>query len=108
MGNSLLSSVALILTTAASLATVGGVLFGVIVYRRQMKAQVFLAYTARYEAIMSSYPAEARVARLDAAHALPPSTPELSLCILSTAEKIAHFRRSEVAHSGSGREPCLR
>jgi hypothetical protein len=66
----------------ASLATVAGVLLGVRVYRRQINAQLFLAYTERYEAIISGFPPEARLARLNSARALPPRSPELTLAVL--------------------------
>lgn len=82
MATSVLAHVTSLITVLASLATVVGVIVAVQIYRRQMNAQVFLAYTQRYEDIMSSFPHEARAARLNINEALPPASAELSLCVL--------------------------
>ncbi len=50
--------------------------------RRQANTQLFLDYTARYEAIMSSFPSEARMARLDIHADPPPASGELTLSVL--------------------------
>lgn len=42
-----------------------GLIFGIRTYKRQSNAQIFLEYTARYEKIMDSFPAQAMASRLD-------------------------------------------
>jgi hypothetical protein len=82
MTNALLSQITALVTVLAGLSTVAGLLLGLRIYRRQANAQAFLTYTERYEQIMSSYPPEARLARLDSDRALPPRSPELTLSVL--------------------------
>jgi hypothetical protein len=82
MNSALLTQITAIVTVLAGLATVGGLLLGLRIYHRQANAQAFLTYTERYEQIMSSYPPEARLARLDSERALPPKSAELTLSIL--------------------------
>jgi hypothetical protein len=50
--------------------------------RRQMNAQLFTTYSARYEAIMSTFPNTAFRVRLNSNTALPPESEELTICIL--------------------------
>src|SRR5262245_14678510 len=50
--------------------------------KRQANAQVFLAYTGRYDAIMQSFPKEAMEARIGSADADPAITPELHVAVL--------------------------
>jgi len=59
-----------------------GLLIGVVVYRRQMNAQLFLEYTRRYQQIMESFPADARDARLSLNEKLPKSSKALTFCVL--------------------------
>ena len=82
MTNALLTQITALVTVLAGLSTVAGLLLGLRIYRRQANAQAFLTYTERYEQIMSSYPPEARLARLDSDRALPPRSPELTLSVL--------------------------
>ena len=56
-----------------------GLIVGVVVYRRQMNAQLFLEYTRRYEQIMESFPTDAR---LSLNEKLPKSSRELTFCVL--------------------------
>jgi len=65
-----------------SLAAAISIVVGVVVFRRQMNAQVFLEYTKRYEEIMSHLSQAAREARLDLDGDPPPTSPELSLAVL--------------------------
>lgn len=69
-------------TLLGVLCTAAGVFLGVRVYRRQMNAQLFLAYTRRYDEIMGTFPADARGLRLDLAGEPPPPSPELRLAVL--------------------------
>ena len=50
--------------------------------RRQMNVQVFTTYASRYESIMSGFPENAFRARFNLAHELPPSSEQLTLCVL--------------------------
>lgn len=59
-----------------------GLFLGIRVYRRQMSAQLFLAYTNRYEDIIASLPASARNSRFDLEREPPASSEELSLATL--------------------------
>jgi len=47
-----------------------------------MNAQLFLAYTGRYDKIMQSYPKNIRNARLDIDADLPDKCEELTQCVL--------------------------
>jgi hypothetical protein len=59
-----------------------GLIIGVLIYRRQMNAQLFLEYTKRYEEIMNTFPADARDARLRIDGEIPKESEELTLVIL--------------------------
>ena len=59
-----------------------GLFYNVKATKQQANTQLFLDYTARYERIMESFPAEALSARLDLDGELPPESPELSRSIL--------------------------
>ncbi len=78
----MLDTIVELLTLAASVATIAGVVFAVRIYRRQMNAQIFMTYTQRYEAIMACFPEGARSARFGDLTELPPSSPALNLAIL--------------------------
>lgn len=69
-------------TLLSALATAGGVVIGVRIYRRQMNAQLFLAFTARYESIMSELPEDAPIGRADGSIALPPHWPGVYAVVL--------------------------
>ena len=71
------------IATLASMAVGAfGLFLGIVVYRRQMNAQVFLEYTKRYEDVMDSFPESARAARLDISSDPPPESPELTTAVL--------------------------
>ena len=77
------------LIAASATATLGsmvvatsGVLFGVHVYRRQMNAELFLAYTRRYEDVMASFPEECRGHRLHVDGIAPTESEELTSAVL--------------------------
>ena len=78
----MLSDVVQYATLVGVLLTAGGIFLAVRVYRRQMNAQLFLAYTQRYDEIMGAFPADARGLRLDLDGAPPPESPELRLAVL--------------------------
>ena len=59
-----------------------GLAIGVLMYRRQMNAQLFLEYTKRYEDIMNAFPADSRDARLKIDCDTPKESDELTLVIL--------------------------
>ncbi|HEV8449177.1 MAG TPA: hypothetical protein VGQ44_20280 [Gemmatimonadaceae bacterium] len=82
MSAELLGQITALVTVLGVLSTVAGVVLGLRIYRRQANAQAFLTYTERYEQIMSSYPPDARLARLDSDRVLPPKSPELTLSVL--------------------------
>lgn len=70
-------------------ATLGTLVIGLVgllntlrAQRRQANAQVFLAYTGRYDNIMQSFPKEAVGARIGSADADPANTPELRVAVL--------------------------
>ena len=69
-------------TLVSLVVAAGGLFFGIRVYRRQMNAQLFLEYTSRYELIMSSFPAEARSARLDLSGHPPEQSEDLTTAVL--------------------------
>lgn len=50
--------------------------------RRQMNVQVFTTYADRYESIMNDFPDDAFRARFNSAHELPPTSEQLTLCVL--------------------------
>ncbi|MFN8583089.1 MAG: hypothetical protein U0163_19200 [Gemmatimonadaceae bacterium] len=69
-------------TLASSIAAVVSIWIAVRIYRRQMNAQLFLAFTERYENIMGSFPPEARRYRFDPVAEPPAASPELTLVVL--------------------------
>lgn len=50
-------------------------------YRKQMNVQILMKYCERYEHILDQFPEDALAARFDA-KALPPQSPQLTLCVL--------------------------
>ena len=71
------------LATLASMAVAAsGLLIGVYVYRRQMNAELFLAYTKRYEGVMESFPGASRSHRLRLDGDPPPESEELTAAVL--------------------------
>lgn len=66
----------------APLAAVGSILFAVRAYRRQMNAQLFVAFTERYEEIMSAFLPEVRTVRAGAPMVLPAQSQALTLAVL--------------------------
>ena len=62
--------------------TAVSVVVGVLLYRRQWNAQIFLEYTKRYAEVMNMFPPEARKARLDLFANPPDQSDELSLAVL--------------------------
>ncbi len=83
------------------LLTAAGVFQAIRVYRRQMNAQLFLAYTQRYDEIMGAFPADARGLRLDLTGDPPPESPELRLAVLRylnlCSEEFYLYRRGYLA-----------
>jgi hypothetical protein len=69
-------------TLISAFLMVVGLVIGVLIYRRQMNAQLFLEYTKRYEDIMNAFPADARDARLKIGCDTPKESEELTLVIL--------------------------
>jgi hypothetical protein len=82
MSEQTLSLVVQLATLISTVLALISIWIGVRIYRRQMNAQVFLTYTQRYEAIMSAFPEGAIRARFSFDEVLPPSTDQLSLCVL--------------------------
>ena len=78
-----------------------GVFIAVHVYRRQMNAQLFLAYTQRYDEVMGAFPLDARGLRLDLTGDPPPESPELRLAVLRylnlCSEEYYLYRRGYLA-----------
>ncbi|MCF7823054.1 MAG: hypothetical protein K9N35_02685 [Candidatus Marinimicrobia bacterium] len=60
----------------------GSLIIGVIAYKRQINAQLFIEYTKRYEQIMSQFPDSAIYWRLDSAKHIPQESRELSEAML--------------------------
>jgi hypothetical protein len=56
--------------------------WGIISYRNQMHAQLFLEFTKRFEEVMQSFPKSAWSARLDIEGKPPAKSKELSLSVL--------------------------
>jgi hypothetical protein len=77
-----LSTIANVGTFIAALTALLGIWIALHTYRRQMNAQLFLAYTQRYETIMCSLPAAAFRVRFDTDAVLPPRSPDLTLTVL--------------------------
>jgi hypothetical protein len=79
MTSELLNSSATLLAAAIAVA---GLVWAVHSYRKQMNAQLFLAFVTRYEVIMQSFPAAALESRLQLLGPPPPESEGLSLAIL--------------------------
>ncbi len=62
--------------------TAASIVVGVVQYRRQCNAQVFLEYTTRYSEIMNRFPSEGLKARLNILATPPETSDELSLAAL--------------------------
>ena len=71
-----------IATLLSVLVGIIGIVVGIITFKHQMNAQVFLECTKRYEQIMDTFPQGARGARLALEGKPPPSSEELSLAVL--------------------------
>ncbi len=69
-------------TLLSVLVGVGGLVFGILAYQRQMNAQLFLEYTNRYEQVMASFPEDAIKWRLDSEENLPPESQKLTYAVL--------------------------
>ena len=69
-------------TLLSSITAVASIWIAVRVYRRQMNAQLFVAYTQRYEEIMSSFPPDARKCRVANGTELPRQSEALTLAVL--------------------------
>lgn len=82
MSSSSLAFLVQLATLLSSVAALASILIAVRVYRRQMNAQLFMAYTRRYEEVMSTFPSEARSCRLGLATDLPPRSDGLTLAVL--------------------------
>ena len=73
-------------TLVSALIAAIGLIVGIVVYRRQSNAQVFLEYTKRYAQVMDRFPGDARKAKLDLDAAPPPESEDLTyaaLCYLN-------------------------
>lgn len=86
-----------LVTIAAVALAAGGLWFNVRATRRQANTELLLAFTARYERIMESLPANAINVRLDLGGEVPPESPDLSRCVLrylnlSSEEHYLHER----------------
>lgn len=57
-------------------------IFGVVIYKRQVNAQLFIYYAKRYEEIMSSFPPQAKSSRLKIDGDLPESSQEITTAVL--------------------------
>ncbi|GAB4222354.1 MAG: hypothetical protein Kow0062_19360 [Acidobacteriota bacterium] len=77
-----LDQIAQLSTAIAAAVGALGLVVGVVIYRRQMNAQVFLEYTKRYEEVMRSFPREGRLARLSSEGEPPPPSDDLTLAVL--------------------------
>lgn len=78
-----LSEVVELATLASLIITAFGVRWGVKTYRGQMNAQLFLAFTGRYENLMCNAPAEFRSWRLSSDSTLPEVTQDVRRSMLS-------------------------
>ena len=63
-------------------AFIWGIVWGIIQYKNQMNAQLFLEFTKRFEEIMQSFPENAWSVRTDLDDTLPEPSSELSLAAL--------------------------
>jgi hypothetical protein len=79
MNLELLTLLAQTATLFSVVITVMGVCVGIRIYRRQMNAQIFMAYAERYERIMESFP-DFHL-RFDVDNP-PPESDQLKLCVL--------------------------
>ena len=97
----MLSHVVQIATLVGVFLAAVGVFIAVHVYRRQMNAQLFLAYTQRYDEVMGAFPLDARGLRLDLTGDPPPESPELRLAVLRylnlCSEEYYLYRRGYLA-----------
>lgn len=78
MNLDLINLLAQIATLVSVVIGIVGVWIGVRIYRRQMNAQIFMAYAERYERIMESFPDFHLRFDIDN----PPDSDQLRLCIL--------------------------
>lgn len=69
-------------TCVSALAGAGAILVALHTYRRQVNADLFLKYTARYQEVMDSFPAGLRAARLASDGEPPEPSRDLSLAVL--------------------------
>lgn len=79
MNLDLLNLLAQVATLVSVVIGIVGVWIGVRIYRRQMNAQIFMAYAERYERIMESFPDFHLRFDIDNP---PPESEQLSLCVL--------------------------
>ncbi|HEU0077543.1 MAG TPA: hypothetical protein VFQ76_07845, partial [Longimicrobiaceae bacterium] len=77
-----LSMAAEIATCVAGLVAVFGIPFGILIYRRQMNAQLFITFTQRYEEIMSNFPDDGYKTRFCLVGELPPPSAALTTSVL--------------------------
>lgn len=75
-------AVAAIGTFASALVGATAVLVALIAYKRQTNAQLFLAYTSRYQEVMDSFPPGCRGSRLDSYGEPPSPSEDLTLAVL--------------------------
>ena len=71
-----------IITSITALIALVAFIWGVISYRNQMNAQLFLEFTKRFEEVMQSFPKNAWTTRLDLDGKSPIKSKELSLSVL--------------------------
>jgi hypothetical protein len=69
-------------TVISVLIALGAFIWGIVSYRNQIHAQLFLEFTKRFEEVMQSFPKNAWSARLDIDGTLPTKSKELSLSVL--------------------------
>ena len=79
MNLDLLNLLAQVATLVSVVIGIVGVWIGVRIYRRQMNAQIFMAYAERYERIMDSFPDFHLRFDIDNP---PPESDQLRLCVL--------------------------
>lgn len=77
-----LSQVVQIATLLSILVGAVGVFWGIHIYRRQMNAQLFLAYTQRYAEVMRGFSEDSRDHRIAADGVPPAESPELTASVL--------------------------
>lgn len=80
-----------------------GLIGGVLIYRRQMNAQLLLEYTKRYEEIMDSLPSAVRNARFDLFKEPPEPNQEVTSVILRylnmCSEEYYLYRKNYISKS---------